>query len=171
MRGRNGNGNGNGNGTAAGSISVEIERLETRTLFAHAPPIDPVIEWNNVLIAALRADRTLPGPGYSSRSGAMVHAAIFDAVNAIDGSYEPYMPGMPQAKKSTSIDAAVAAAGWRVLTEVYPAQKSMLDAALATTLARVKNGPDETRGVLLGLAAADQMMTARANDHAFDVVP
>src|SRR4029078_10009489 len=38
-----------------------------------------------------------------------------------------------------------------------------------TTLSRVKDGPKETRGVALGIAAADQMMTARVNDHAFDV--
>src|SRR6187200_1418108 len=118
---------------------IAVESLEPRTLFAspHKAAIDPVIEWNNVLIDALRADRTLPGPGYSSRSGAMVQAAIFDAVNAIDGSYDPYMSGLTPVKKSTSIDAAVATAGWRALTEIYPAQKSMLDAALATTLARV----------------------------------
>jgi hypothetical protein len=152
---------------------IQIESLERRKLFAspHAAPIDPVIEWNDVLIDALRADRTLPGPGYSSRTGAIVHAAIFDAVNAIEGGYEPYTPGLPDVKKPTSLDAAVAAAGWRVLSKIYPDQKPMLNGALAKTLSRVTNGPSETRGVILGIAAADQMMTARANDHAFDVVP
>src|SRR4029079_12857864 len=62
-------------------VGIGIESLETRTLFAspHSAPIDPVIEWNNVLIDALRADRTLPGPGYSSRSGAIVQGAILDS--------------------------------------------------------------------------------------------
>jgi hypothetical protein len=80
------------------SFILGIESLETRTLFAspHSAAIDPVIEWNNVLIDALRADRTLPGPGIPRAARAMVQAAIFDAVNAIDGSYEPYMPGLPR---------------------------------------------------------------------------
>jgi hypothetical protein len=99
-----------------------------------------------------------------------VQAAIFDAVNAIDRSFEPFLVDA-KAPRSTPLDAAVAAAGWRTLSALYPAQKSTFDAALATSLARVKDGPQETRGVALGIAVADQILASRAGDHADTVVP
>src|SRR5437763_17129494 len=121
----------------AACFTVSLQTLEPRRLMAASPEptsgggdprVDPVGEWNDVLIAALRADRTLPGPGWSSRSGAMVHAAIFDAVNAIDGSYQPYLVDA-HAPKNLPIDAAVAGAAWRVLSAIYPDQQSTFDAA------------------------------------------
>src|SRR5947208_9982730 len=108
-----------------GGLSVcqaSLESLEPRRLLA--AHIDPVVEWNNVLIDALRADTTRAGPGFSSRAGAIMHAAIFNAVNAIDGSYESYDSALPAAARATSVDAAVAAAGWRVLSDLYPLQQS-----------------------------------------------
>src|SRR5688572_25297229 len=120
----------------SGNGSV-IELLERRVFFAAHP--DVVIEWNNVLIDTLRADRTRPGPGWSSRAAAIVHAAIYDAVNAIGGRYEPYLVDM-RAPKKTSMIAAAAAAGWRALSELYPMQQDRFDDALETTLARVKDG-------------------------------
>jgi hypothetical protein len=151
-----------------GGVSVCLESLESRRLLAGH--IDPVIEWDNVLIDTLRADTTRAGPGFSSRAGAIVHAAIFNAVNAIDGKYVSYHSSLT-ADHSTSADAAVAAAGWRTLSSLYPAQQADLDDALATTLARVKNGPKEDAGVALGIAAADEILALRANDHSEDIVP
>src|SRR4051794_21561819 len=112
-----------------------LEGLEARTFLSAA--VDPVIEWNNVLIDTLRADRVYPGPGFSSRHAAMMHAAIYDAVSAIDKSHQPFLSTI-KAPGGTDMTAAIAAAAWRVLTQVYPAQRSHLDTALATTLARVK---------------------------------
>jgi hypothetical protein len=168
--------------TSAGSRSYRrcavpsFEPLDPRVMLSAArakppaPAVDPVIEWNQVLIDVLRADRTLPGPGYSSRSAAMMHLAIYDAVESVERNYEPYL-AEAKMPRSTSIDAAVAAAGWRVLTEIYPDQKATLDAALATTLARVKDGPNEDRGVRVGLSCGSGMMDDRTGDHAYDVTP
>jgi len=122
-----------------------------------------VIEWNNVLIGALRADRTLPGPGWASRNAAIVHTAIFDAVDAIDGSYQPFLVHA-SAPRRTPIAAAVAGAAWRVLSNLYPAQKATFDAALATALARVPDGKREDAGVALGVSVADEILAARAGD-------
>ena len=60
-----------------------LERLEPRRLLS----ADFVIDWNNVTIDVLRADRTLPGPLWPSRAFAMVHSAVFDAVNGFGGQY------------------------------------------------------------------------------------
>ena len=158
-------------------VLIELEALETRRLMSAAAAAgaaggrpDPVLEWNNVLIAALRADQTHAGPGFSSRTGAIMHAAIFDAVNAIDGSYAPFLVDA-RASRSTPIDAAVAAAGWRTLCTLYPLQKSTFDTGLATTLARVPNGRREDAGVALGVSVADQILAARADDGSDAIVP
>jgi hypothetical protein len=138
-----------------------LEPLEARILFAHAP--DVVIEWNRVLIDTLRADRTLGGPTWASRNAAMVHAAIFDAVNSIDRSYEPYLTAI-DAPKHASLVAAAAAAGWRTLSALYPDQRAMLDDALATSLSRVKDGSRESAGVAVGIACANAILADRAGD-------
>ena len=52
--------------------------------------INPVIEWNRTLLVILRTPGAQPATLHSTRSLAMLHAAIFDAVNAIDQSYHPY---------------------------------------------------------------------------------
>src|SRR3954462_6883126 len=96
-----------------------VERHEPRNLFA--APVDPVLEWNNVLIDTLRADRVYPGPGFSSLHAAMMHTAIYDAVMAIDGGHASYL-GKARAAKGSDRTAAVAAAGWRVLSRLYPVQ-------------------------------------------------
>ena len=45
---------------------------------------------------------------------AMVHGAVYDAVNAIDGGHEPYLSGLPSAPGASKA-AAVAAAAHDVL--------------------------------------------------------
>src|SRR5207237_5774488 len=61
-----------------------IESLESRTLLS----ADPVLQWNSKLLDAIRTEKT--PPPYAARNMAIVHIAIFDAVNAIDGGYEGY---------------------------------------------------------------------------------
>jgi membrane-associated phospholipid phosphatase len=101
----------------------------------------------------------------------MTSLAIFDAVNSIDRSYEQYLLKVPgQHRLTTSIDAAVASAAHDVLAALYPAQQSMLDAALADSLAAVPDGARETRGVALGQQTAAAMLQARENDGSGDVV-
>src|SRR5438874_375740 len=105
-------------------IAGLLEPLEPRRLLSAAAKttmVDPVLEWNQVFIDAARADRTYPGPGWASRNAAILHAAIYDAVDAIDRSYEPYLVHV-KAPRGTPLTAAVAAAGWRVLSSLYPQQ-------------------------------------------------
>src|SRR3954447_21482142 len=95
---------------------VQVETLEPRQLMAANPAAgghrgDMVLRWNDIAMDVLRADRALPGPGWSSRSLATTSLAVFDAVNSIDGSHEPYLTHVAgQSRRTTSIDAAVASA-------------------------------------------------------------
>jgi hypothetical protein len=157
---------------------VRFEALESRQLMSAniAPTVagggDMVLRWHDIAMDVLRADRTFPGPGWSSRSLAMTSLAIFDAVNSVDGSYEPYLLRVPgQSRQTTSIDAAVASAAHDVLAALYPDQQLMLDAALADSLAGVPDGARETHGVVLGQTTAAAMLQARENDGSSDIVP
>src|SRR3954468_5496229 len=97
---------------------VFFETLESRRLMTAGPPAggDMVLRWNDVAMDVLRADGTLPGPGWSSRSLAMTSLAVFDAVNSIDGSFAAYaLRVRGQDARTTSIDAAVASAAHDVL--------------------------------------------------------
>jgi hypothetical protein len=129
---------------------------------------DVVTDWNEVALNAIRADKTAPPK--ASRGLAMVHVAIYDAVNAVDGTHKAYLvTTAPPA--GTSAEAAAAAAGHRVLVALFPSQQATFDAALDTSLAAILNGTSKDDGVALGESVADQVIAARADDHSADVVP
>ena len=139
------------------------------------------VEWNRIastaIMAALPAGDGQP-PHASVLTLAMVQGAVYDAVNAIDGGYKPYLAS-PDADSGDSKEAAVAAAAFRVLTgfpENTPALAGVirpvnlptllpgLQSAYATTLAHVPDGPAQDGGVEVGEAAAEAMLTARIGD-------
>ncbi len=112
---------------------------------------DPVLQWNAVTLA------TATAAGKDSiaqqRILDIVHLAIFEAVNAITGDYEPYL-GSIGAVPGASAEAAAVAAAHSVLTESVPEQSAMLDAARASSLARVQDGPAKEAGIALGATKA-----------------
>ncbi|MEK6261882.1 MAG: phosphoesterase [Planctomycetota bacterium] len=122
---------------------------------------DVVVDWNNVLLDTIRATGGPPCP--ISRTQALVHAAIYDAVNSIDRRHEPYLDFV-SAPVGASADAAAAAAAHRVLTTLFPARAAVYDATLTASLAAVPNGANETAGVTLGRAVADALLSERADD-------
>ncbi|MFG3580586.1 vanadium-dependent haloperoxidase [Micromonospora chersina] len=106
-------------------------------------------------------------PQVQSRSAAMVHGAIYDAVNAIAGTpYQPYLTA-PAADGSESVDAAVAAAAYRVLDATFPDQHDALTARYAESLAAIPDGRAKRRGIEVGARAGAAMIAARRDDGAF----
>src|SRR4051812_34115448 len=99
---------------------------------------DVVLEWNSIAIEAVRVDHGIgaphlqAGPTGASRALAIIHAAIFDAVNAIDKTYTPYLVNDVHASSGASIEAAAAQAGHDTLVSLYPYLKSTFDQALAS---------------------------------------
>jgi hypothetical protein len=102
-------------------------------------------------------------PFFQARSGAIVQLAVFEAVNAIRGGYEPYL-GTIKAKRGASARAAAIAAAHRALVTLFPASAGDLDAARETSLAAIPDGPAEDAGIAVGEAAADAMIALRAKD-------
>jgi hypothetical protein len=127
---------------------------------------DAVTEWNLNASNALFVGAGQP-PQASVPHLAMVHGAVYDAVNAIDGGYEGYLLTSRVAQPFDSKEAAVATAAYRVLSNIVPAQQGMLDAMYSASLAAVPDGTAKTRGVAVGEAAAAAMIAARIDDGRF----
>src|SRR5437879_950248 len=87
-----------------------VEGLEGRALLASGSP-DLVGRWITIALDAIRIDRTLPGPTPAARNLAVMHTAIFNAIEAIDQSFAQYGMRHTTARWANQ-DAAAAAAGY-----------------------------------------------------------
>jgi len=141
--------------------------ITTLILLAARPAVraDVVTDWNSAALNAIRLDKTPPPK--ASRALAILHAAIYDAVNGITRTHEPYLIG-GYVPASASVDAAAAAAAHRVLVSLYSAQQATFDATYQTGLASLADGPQKNAGVAWGESVAAQLLAARASD-GFDV--
>jgi hypothetical protein len=138
------------------------------TLLAVAAPAraDTVTEWNLNAANALMVTAAQP-PQQSVPHLAMVHGAVYDAVNAIDGGHEGYLLSPRLATPSDSKEAATATAAYRVLAHLVPAQRPALDGLYAASLAGIPDGAAKDRGIAVGDAAAAAMIAARTGDGRF----
>lgn len=130
--------------------------------------------WSNVSMEAMKLDHTPVAPGdtrvygeqfgphRSSRVMAIVHIAVFDAVNAVLGGYQgyAYRGRVPNA----SVDAAIAQASHDTLVALYPSQRAQFDAQLVADLAVLPNDNHKSKGVQLGKDSAAAILALRAND-------
>src|SRR5262249_21131820 len=131
-----------------------------------------VLLWNETTLMAVDANGQ--SPVVATRTLAMVHAAVHDAVNAINRRYDAYyFEGPGDAAAST--DAAIATAAHTVLVGVVsafgtPPQKvaatALVDQAYAASIARITDGPARNKGVAVGRAAGAAMLTLRKDDGA-----
>jgi membrane-associated phospholipid phosphatase len=128
----------------------------------HAPGrADVVTEWNAAALAAVRAGRTTPPA--ASRQLAILHAAMYDAVNGIARTHEHYV--VPSAvPASASRVAAASAAAHRVLREFHPANTWQYDALHAAVLDTIPPGPKRALGAAWGQTVAEQILAWRAGD-------
>jgi len=122
---------------------------------------DVIMDWN-AKADAIGSEKQLVNSA-NSRAQAMLHVAMFEAVNAIDRRYTPYKLNL-SADPGMSREAAAAVAAHDVLVALYPDQKADLDATLATSLSAIANGEAKSRGVELGRKAASDMIALRADD-------
>ncbi len=150
---------------AAGAIALS-------TVVVAAPArADTVTEWNGITANALVS--VANQGAFALPHFAMVHGAMYDAVNAIDGRYQPYLVS-PRARRWYSQDAAAATAAYRVLVDSDKplvadplALKAILDPLYAASLAAIPDGRAKQGGIDTGNAAAEAMIAARTNDGRF----
>ena len=122
---------------------------------------DVVTDWNMTAIRASQASGQ-PNPMFA-RNMAMVHAAIYDAINAIDRRHTAYAVDT-KAKPGASIDAAAAAAAYGVLTKLYWTQTAAFDVALEGSLAAIPDDPARADGIAIGNEVAETLMALRKDD-------
>jgi hypothetical protein len=126
-------------------------------------PADMVLVWNGhaanaiVGVAGQRPERGLIRL-------AMVHIAIYDAVNAINHYPLEFYATMPAVVSPASVEAATAAAAHDVLVALFPGQQPDLDAKYASSLGGISDGPAKTNGILVGQQTAAGILARRAND-------
>ncbi|WP_049557857.1 vanadium-dependent haloperoxidase [Nonomuraea sp. SBT364] len=129
-------------------------------------PENAVVVWDRNAQTAIW-DVARQQPQVQARSFAMVHGAVYDAVNAIAGTpYQPYLVA-PRAKGGESTEAAVATAGFGVLSALFPEQRARLEAQYGESLAAIPDGAAKRRGVAVGARTAAAMVAARRDDGAF----
>jgi PAP2 superfamily len=126
--------------------------------------VNPVLQWNRTLLVIVRTPGAQPATIHPTRSFAIMHAAIYDAVNAIDKTHESYLVNLKGVPQSASQDAAAAAAAHEVLVALYAKFQAMLDAQLQQSLAQIPDGPGKADGIIVGQTVADAILALRSND-------
>src|SRR6266568_2794645 len=135
-----------------------------------AQPVNAVIEWNRTLLTIVRTPGAQPATIHSTRNFAILHAAIYDAVNNIEPRFSPYLVRLPDVPRSASKIAAADEAAHDVLVFLYPAFQASLDTELQQDLALLPDNERKAQGVAVGQAVASQLLAARSADGA-NVIP
>ena len=121
---------------------------------------DVVTDWNEKAVAAGYAANAGPA---NARNVAIVHLAMFEALNSIEPRYTPYRKRLP-VEPGASRDAAAAAAAHYALMRLYPAQAKDLDKAFQASLAGIADGPSKANGLRLGEQSAAAIIAERSTD-------
>jgi hypothetical protein len=151
----------------------------THNAAAALPPGNTVAQWNQI------AEDTVVGSGTFLPEGflymAYPSAAVYDAVVAIEGGFEPYGPAISAPAGAASVDAAVIEAAYRTLWAYFPPEscnpasppavyafclgvRPRLDAFYAEALALIPDGPAKEAGKAVGLQAANDIIALRSGD-------
>lgn len=147
---------------------IGLESLESIQLLS----ADPVLRWNQVALDAIAADYAIgkdpdqKGPGATARALAIVHAAIFDTVNAIEPRYKPFQVKLTA--PNANLHVAVARAAHDTLVALYPSQKSTFNDALRQDLRARPYGARDLTGAILGCMVARRILAARMHDGSDD---
>jgi hypothetical protein len=124
---------------------------------------DIVLRWNEAVLQAIKAEKT--SPPQAARNLAMVHGAIYDAVNAITRTRQRYLVDtLPP--PGASLEAAACSAAHRVLVDLFPRQISRFDALQDRCLDEIPDTAGKAGGIALGQFVAQRMLRWRSNDGA-----
>src|SRR5947207_12037339 len=106
-------------------------------VLAPAARADVITDWNQTATAVMKAANIAGNPW--TRNMAMMHVAMSDAVNSVQGRYASYVSSGP-AKPGASAEAAAAAAARQILLQQAPGQKALIDQAYVETTKAIPDG-------------------------------
>jgi hypothetical protein len=155
--------------TANAASASTAYRIRPRPADTAGSP-NQVIVWNRILLEILSTPGAQPATIHPTRSLAMMHLAIADAVGAISRRFAPHGFDL-NASPYASQPAAAASAAHEVLAALYPTMKPALDADLADSLKTVRIGSGRTAGVAIGVRAGRAILRLRLNDGASGTPP
>lgn len=147
-----------------GSYSATMDDESQTPQISSTQQVNPVLLWNKTLLVIVRTPGAQPPTVHATRSFAIMHAAIYDAVNSIDKKHRPYLVRLSNISRDASQEAAASAAAHEVLVALYPAFKTALDTALQQSLAQIPDGSDKAEGLHIGQTVAGRILTLRSND-------
>jgi hypothetical protein len=167
--------------TDAFGVNAGAQFPETSPSNLSSEPIgdDPrarLLRWNEIAMEATALDHTPPpagdprvfreqfGPGREAKALAIVHIAMFDAVNAATGDHFRSYGGVPAVQRPTGLNVAIAQAAHDTLVKLWPAQTATFDALLAQDLDEFTDGDLKRRGITLGKRAAAAILARRVDD-------
>ncbi len=142
--------------------------LATTTLGVSPSRADVVTDWNEAALDVIRARN--PPPPAVARNLAILHVAIYDAVNGIRQTHESYLV-KGRAPRGASVVAAASTAARLTLGSLYPADRARFDALDASVLSAIGAGEARQRGIAWGTRVAGEILAARANDGSTATAP
>ncbi|MFO0812859.1 MAG: phosphatase PAP2 family protein [Gemmatales bacterium] len=122
---------------------------------------EQILRWNNLALQAIVTNRT--APPLAARQLAILSIAMYDAANTVKPVGTNYLLGKTSYRLA-NIDVAVGTAAFRVLSVLFPGQKALFKAELQLTMSQVKSPAGKMYGQVLGYAAANKILNARAAD-------
>jgi hypothetical protein len=146
------------------SLLMPSAMATTRAGGPHAsgPPDVSIVNWDSVAMQAFTAAALPPPDGHVIFAYTAI--AMYDAVVAIEGGYQPFAVDL-DAPADASTEAAVATAAHAVLVHYLPAQQATIfDPAYGAALAAIPNGPAKVAGMAVGDTVAAQLIALRAGD-------
>jgi hypothetical protein len=146
----------------AALICTQVQAAARSTTTPTLLQEDVILQWNRVLLNTVLTPGQHPATIMQVRSYAIMHAAMSDAVNSIDGTHTPYLVEVP-GTTNASIDAAAAQAAHDVLVGLYPNRQAVFDAELANSLLGIEENRAQ-QGVRVGKIVAERILAVRAND-------
>ena len=164
-----------GHGDAFGPLFNPVPHFAPSPRHGPTAGIDLVRRWNEIAINASGLDHTPVAPGENrvfgeqlgpcraARAMAIVHIAMFDAVNAVAGEYQSYT-GVRAPNGPLSLPAAISQSAHDTLVALFPSQAAKFNLALAQDLGTINNKNAKVGGVDLGKRAATAILALRAGD-------
>jgi hypothetical protein len=142
------------------AVNLAAPAIQAR---AASAALEAVIAWNAIAVRTILAPPTPQSPPASFVYSSFAQAAVYNAVVAIEGGYQPYKSGL-EPSPGASVEAAVATAAHHVLLHYFPAQQTALDGDYSAALDAISDGPAETAGIDVGAEAAAELIAIRQGD-------
>ena len=153
------------------ALCVGLASAPAAAIDESTPALNPVVEWNRTLLRILRTPGAQPATIHPTRNFAILHVAIYDAVNAINREFSEYRVDLASVPEHASPLAAADQAAHDVLVSLYPSFQSSLDAELLQDLGAIADSTEKAHGVLVGHAVALAILTIRSGDGSAAVQP